>query len=140
MSPKQKENQFSCSLTVMKEKGRNLGSRSRLLKSQVCSCNKRLCSSGLPEPPPNEAIATVTNGSCPGDGNMLLHRVIEVNPRGRRGVFRAKFSLTWPTVFPPSNQSTPSLYAPPPQTHIGHFEAFCSPKSSRDPWEQSSRM
>lgn len=122
-SAKQKENQFSCNETKTQELA---GSRSRFLKSQVCSCNKRLCSPGLPEPPPNEAIATVTNGSCQGDGNARLDRVIEVNPRGRCGVFRAKFSLTWPTVFPPSNQSICSLSAP-PHTHISHFEAFCPP-------------
>lgn len=101
------------------------GSPSRSLKSQFCSCNKRLCSPVLPEPPPNEAIATVTNGSCQGDGNARPDQVIEVNPRGRCGVFRAKFSLTWPTVFPPSNQSTSSVFAP-PHTHISSFEAFCS--------------
>lgn len=126
-SPKLKETQFSCSLAVMTKTQELTGSPSCFPKSQVCSCNKRLCSPVLPEPPPNEAIATVTNGSCQGDGNARPDRVIEVNPRGRCGVFRAKFSLTWPTVFPPSNQSTSSLFAPPPShTHI-HTSAALRP-------------
>lgn len=70
-------------------KGWGGGSRSRVLKSQVCSCNKRLCSL-LPEPPPNEAIAVVTDGNCRRDGQTPPDRVIEVNPRGQRAVFRPK--------------------------------------------------
>lgn len=86
------------------------GSRSHILKSQVCSCNK---SSQLPEPPPNEAIATVTNGSCRADGETLLDQVIEVNLRGQHAVFRAKFSLTSANgVFSLCYQSE-------------HFQPFC---------------
>lgn len=91
--PKQK-NQFSRSLAAIKQtqelwEGVRGGSRSRVLKSQVCSCNKRLCSL-LPEPPPNEAIAVVTDGNCRRDGQTPPDRVIEVNPRGQRAVSRPK--------------------------------------------------